>query len=67
MNTYFYPGDVVTIKQDVNKPEMVVKEVVTIRDTKLDKAVLYGVVCFWFTDDMHFQIQKFNTKDLEKL
>ena len=29
------------------------------------KSVFLGVTCFWFTHAMEFQLQRFNTKDLE--
>lgn len=64
MNVYFNPGDVVVIKQDIKKPKMVVKHITRARDKAIDKNVLYGAVCTWFSEDMKLQTERFNTKDL---
>lgn len=68
---FFVPGDVVTIKQDIyNKPLMVVKSVdkATIRkrgaDNEPSKSTLFGITCFWFTEQSQLQESRFNTKDL---
>jgi len=63
---YFTPGDVVLLKQDIpNKPSMVVKSIDKAEmRTAGAKPVFLGVTCFWFTDSMEFQLQRFNTKDL---
>ena len=65
MNVYFNPGDVVTLKQDVEKPKMIVKNIIKVEDRKLEKNMLYGIVCMWFSTDMKLQTGKFNTKDLK--
>lgn len=68
---FFAPGDIVTIKQDIhNKPLMVVKSVdkSIIRkkgpDEEGSKSMLFGITCFWFTDNMSLEESRFNTKDL---
>ncbi len=68
---FFVPGDIVTIKQDIdNKPLMIVKTVdkATIRrkDSFSDspKSMLFGITCFWFTTQGLLQESRFNTKDL---
>lgn len=57
--TYFLPGDVVTIRQDIpNKPTMIVVG-------KMDKeSKLQGIKCKWFTKEGILQEDIFNTKDL---
>jgi uncharacterized protein YodC (DUF2158 family) len=65
---FFIPGDVVTIKHDLNyKPTMLVKskETKTFKDTA--GAYFVGIRCFWFTGDGLYQEQIFNTKDLVKV
>ncbi len=65
---FFNPGDVVEIRQDIKfKPPMVVKSVdkATIRADQ--RNVLFGIRCFWFTEQMEYQEKIFNTKDLNLL
>lgn len=66
---FFLPGDVVTIKHNIdNKPTMVVKG----KDTKMikpsdledKKGFLNGIKCYWFTTTGQYQESIFNTKDL---
>lgn len=68
---FYSPGDIVTIKQDIdNKPLMIVKSVdkATIRrglaDREGSKPTLFGITCFWFTSEGFHQETRFNTKDL---
>lgn len=66
---YFLPGDTVTLKQDIYKPEMyVVKKAtkkVTIGGVRNDH--FQGILCRWFNRDFELQEAIFNTKDLQKL
>lgn len=65
--TYFNPGDVVEIKQNLDyKPKMVVKSVDKVENPGTDKKPLrlLGVTCFWFSTDGKLQTERFNTKDL---
>ncbi len=67
---FFYPGDVVTIRQDIpNKPTMLVvkKQTMTIRDGENKQQVLRGIVCKWFTTTGELQEALFSSKDLIKL
>lgn len=66
--TYFLPGDLVQIKQDLpNKPTMIVvkKEVSIFKNGQSD--ILKGIRCRWFTKDGVLQEAVYNTKDLIKL
>lgn len=67
--TIFFPGDVVTIRQDIpNKPVMIVvrKESTIFKDeNKLNS--LKGIRCRWFTIDNKLQEAVWNTKDLIKI
>lgn len=67
---YFLPGDVVTIKQDLDfKPDMYVvkaeKRIVrtALKDENGDN-MLKGIKCRWFTSTGELQEAIFNTKDL---
>lgn len=67
---FFYPGDVVTIKQEIpNKPTMLVvkKQTMTIRDGDTKQQILRGIVCRWWTNDGTLQEALFSSKDLIKL
>ena len=68
---FFFPGDVVTIRQDIaNKPVMlVVKKVTkTIRTESSKREDLFqGILCRWFSSNQELQEGIFNTKDLIKL
>lgn len=62
---YFVPGDVVTIKHDIeNKPQMIVKA----KESKVvkheDASHFLGIRCFWFSEMLELQEAVFNTKDL---
>lgn len=64
----FFPGDLVTIKQDLpNKPIMVVKQKAIYFNIKESRSGLKGILCFWFSLDGNLQEAVFNTKDLLKL
>lgn len=67
--TIFFPGDIVTIRQDIpNKPVMIVvrKESTIFKDeNKLNS--LKGIRCRWFTIDNKLQEAVWNTKDLIKI
>ena len=64
---FFLPGDVVTLKQDIeNKPEMIVVRKKTITFRK-DEKLLQGIICRWFTKNKELQEAVFSTKDLIKL
>ena len=63
---FFTPGDTVILKQDIPfKPKMIVK---TIDKSEIanegNKPLFLGVSCFWFTETLQYQSQRFNTKDL---
>lgn len=61
---YFQPGEVVTLKQDVdNKPVMIVKSVdkIAMGGAKPD---LLGITCMWFSTTKELQKERFSTKDL---
>lgn len=68
---FFFPGDVVTIRQDIaNKPTMLVVKKVTksIRTETLKRDDLFqGILCRWFSGNQELQEGIFNTKDLIKL
>ncbi len=68
---YFSPGEVVAVKHDItNIPNMVVKTIdkVTVRKGmglgEGPKSSLFGITCYWFTADMKYVENRFNTKDL---
>lgn len=69
-NTYFNPGDLVQLRQDIpNKPVMIVvrKETSIFKhDSKRNdkKSVLIGIKCRWFTTEGALQEAIFSTKDL---
>lgn len=68
--TYFLPGDIVTIKQDIpNKPVMLVlkKETMTFRTEEKNEEYFKGIRCRWFSTDGILQESIFNTKDLQKV
>ena len=63
---FFAPGDIVTLKQDLeNKPMMLVKSVdkATMKEPN-GRTMLFGITCMWFTNDKSLQSERFNTKDL---
>ena len=65
--TYFLPGDVVTLRQNIpNKPIMVVVKKETSFIKKEDNNILRGIRCRWFTSTCELQESTFNTKDLIK-
>lgn len=68
---YFAAGDQVEIKHPLEyKPLMIVLSVdkIPIRgNSTATTSSLLGVTCFWFSSDMKFQSERFNTKDLSKL
>lgn len=61
--TMFNPGDVVSLKQDVTKPKMVVKSIDKIK--RDDSMKLLGITCMWFTTTHEIQEYRFYSKDLE--
>ncbi len=63
---FFSPGQVVTLKQDIeNKPNMIVYRVErSIMRNKDGRDLLKGVKCRWFTDNGFIQEAVFSTKDL---
>lgn len=66
---YFLPGDVVTVRQLSNSPEMLVVKKSTKRIIGRDNQksdYFQGMLCRWFTLDGVLQEAVFNTKDLEK-
>ncbi len=66
--TYFLPGDVVTLRQNIpNKPIMVVVKKETSFIKKEDNNILRGIRCRWFTSTGELQESTFNTKDLQKV
>ena len=70
VKTFFMPGDLVTLKQDIPyKPIMIVvkKEVSLLKNKISEDNVLKGIRCRWFTTDGLLQESVFNTKDLVKL
>ena len=65
--TYFLPGDVVTLRQNIpNKPIMIVIKKETSFIKKEDNNILRGIKCRWFTSTGELQESTFNTKDLIK-
>lgn len=65
--TYFLPGDLVTIKQNLpNKPTMLVvkKETNLFKNKVTEDSILKGIRCRWFTKEGLLQEAIFNTKDL---
>lgn len=65
--TYFLPGDVVTLRQNIpNKPIMVVVKKETSFIKKEENNILRGIRCRWFTSTGELQESTFNTKDLIK-
>lgn len=65
--TYFLPGDLVTIKQNLpNKPIMLVvkKETNLFKNKVTEDNILKGIRCRWFTKEGLLQEAIFNTKDL---
>lgn len=65
----FFPGDLVTLRQDLpNKPMMVVvrKESTFFRDENKTNN-LKGIRCRWFTTNNELQEAVWNTKDLIKI
>ena len=68
--TYFYTGDEVQIKQNLDfKPTMVVKEIAKSSYKKGDakSPVLRGIRCFWYDANMSYNEALFSSKDLIKL
>ena len=59
---YFKPGDLVTLRQNMDAPKMLVlrKEQALFKDS----SGLKGIKCRWFTKDGLLQDAVFNTKDL---
>ena len=65
---FFYPGDLVTLKQDLpNKPVMLVIKKETTIFKHAEENILKGIKCMWFTNKGELQEYIFNTKDLIKL
>ncbi len=67
--SYFRPGDVVSLRQDIpNKPTMIVirKEITMFKD-QYQNTQLRGIRCRWFSTDGALQEATWNTKDLIKL
>ena len=67
--TMFFPGDLVTLKQELpNKPVMVVvrKESTIFREENKNNN-LKGIRCRWFTTTNELQEAVWNTKDLIKM
>ena len=63
-STFFSPGDVVELKQDVaNKPQMIVKSIDKAALSN-DKPKLLGVTCMWFNTMQELKTARFSTKDL---
>ena len=64
--TYFSPGDVVTLKQNIpNKPVMIVSKVERNLIKSKDKPdLLRGIKVRWFTENGFIQEAIFSTKDL---
>ena len=67
--TYFAPGQLVKLKQDIpNSPVMLVYKVERniIRNRDFNKNdLLRGIKCRWFTDNGFLQEAIFSTKDLQ--
>lgn len=67
---FFIPGDVVTLKQEIeNVPKMIVvrKEAVIFKNQKDGSSPLIGIRCRWFDSNSGVQEAVFNTKDLIKV
>ena len=67
--TFFKPGDIVTLRQDIpNKPKMVVvrKETTIFKDS-YQNTQLRGIRCRWFSDGGVLQEAIWNTKDLIRI
>ncbi len=65
---YFVPGDIVTIKHNIdNRPHMVVKGKETKTIKQADATHFLGIKCFWFTTTGELQESIFNTKDLQHI
>ena len=66
--TLFYPGDLVTLRQELpNKPVMiVVRKESTIFKDEYKNNNLIGIRCRWFTTTNELQEAVWNTKDLIK-
>lgn len=69
---YYNPGDLVTIKHDLeNKPIMWVVEKTSRslynKDTNEKENVFLGIKCRWFDANQVLQEALFSTKDLVKL
>ena len=67
--TFFKPGDIVTLRQDIpNKPKMVVvrKETTIFKDS-YQNTQLRGIRCRWFSHDGALQEATWNTKDLIRI
>lgn len=67
--TFFAPGDIVEIKQDIpNKPKMIVYKVErSILKNNEGKDYLRGIKVRWFSTDQKLQEAVFSTKDLVKI
>ena len=67
--TFFKPGDIVTLRQDIpNKPKMiVVRKETTIFKDSYQNTQLRGIRCRWFSEGGVLQEATWNTKDLIKL
>lgn len=69
---FFSPGDIVTIKQNIeNKPEMIVvkKEtfLIKLKDTDKHETMFKGIRCRWFSNNKELHEAVFSTKDLKQL
>ena len=67
--TFFKPGDIVTLRQDIpNKPKMVVvrKETTIFKDS-YQNTQLRGIRCRCFSNDGALQEATWNTKDLIRI
>lgn len=65
---FFNPGDVVTIRHEIeNKPTMVVREKIVrsiVNKYGEKEAIFVGIKCFWFDENKDLQEGTFSTKDL---
>lgn len=68
---FYYPGDVVTLRQNIpNQPEMYIvkKKTMTFKPKEGEKSNFFqGMLCRWFTTEGLLQEAVFSTKDLIKL
>lgn len=69
---YFNPGDVVTIRHDIdNTPKMwVIEKVVRSllnKETNEKENLFLGIKCRWFDNNGDLQEELFSTKDLIKI